>query len=326
MGLTLILIRKITTLSFICLLSFFLVYSSYASVFDFDEDDFFLEALWHRVKLISKEKRPKVALVLGGGGARGISHIGVLRVIEKEHIPIDLVVGTSVGSIIGAFYCAGLSVDKIDELAKNFSFKRVSNFNSLSLINMFLNQKLLSNQKLESFINDNIGQICFNELKIPLVCIATDLNTGERILLRDGNVAFAAKASATVPGVFKPVEYKQRYLIDGGLFENIPVNVAKIFDADVIIAVSAAADITKNNVDNVFFTLVQAIYIQGQVLDQYNLEMADIVIRPDVGSLSIIDFSKSYNTINKGFIAAQNSVKNIKMVIINKTPEKYLIE
>jgi NTE family protein len=326
LGLTLILIRKITTLSFICLLSFFLVYSSYASVFDFDEDDFFLEALWHRVKLISKEKRPKVALVLGGGGARGISHIGVLRVIEKEHIPIDLVVGTSVGSIIGAFYCAGLSVDKIDELAKNFSFKRVSNFNSLSLINMFLNQKLLSNQKLESFINDNIGQICFNELKIPLVCIATDLNTGERILLRDGNVAFAAKASATVPGVFKPVEYKQRYLIDGGLFENIPVNVAKIFDADVIIAVSAAADITKNNVDNVFFTLVQAIYIQGQVLDQYNLEMADIVIRPDVGSLSIIDFSKSYNTINKGFIAAQNSVKNIKMVIINKTPEKYLIE
>jgi NTE family protein len=323
----LILIKKYATLLSIFTLSFFIVSSSYASVFDFEEEDFFIETLWRKVESVEKEKRPKVALVLGGGGARGIVHIGVLRVFQGERIPIDLIVGTSVGSIVGAFYCAGMSFDKLDKLAKNFGFKDITNLGYYpSMITMFLSKKLLSNENLEKFMEKNIGKIHFDQLQIPLICVATDLNTGERILLREGKVAPAARASAAIPGIFRPVEYKQRYLVDGGLTENIPVDIAKIFNADIIIAVSVAADITKNNVDNVFWTLLQAIYIQGMVLDQYNLDMADIVIRSDVGSVSIIDFSGGYESIDKGFLAAKNSVKNIKKLIINKMMEKYLLE
>ena len=115
--------------------------------------------------------------------------------------------------------------------------------------------------------------------------MATDLNTGERILLRNGSVAFAVRASSTLPGFFKPVEYRQRYLVDGGLAENIPVGVAKLFDPDVIIAVLVSADITKNTTNNVLSTLIQAIYIQGRVLDQENLASADLC----PSSIDVID-------------------------------------
>jgi NTE family protein len=115
-------------------------------------------------------------------------------------------------------------------------------------------------------------------------------------------------------------------LIDGGLTENVPVNVAKIFGCDVIIAVSVASDITKNNVDTTFGTLMQTIYIQGMMFDQYNLDVADIVIRPNVGSLSVLDFKNAYPCIDEGFAATKKVIKNIKKIIIDKTKEKYLIE
>ncbi|MDR3275520.1 MAG: hypothetical protein LBS81_06160 [Endomicrobium sp.] len=115
-------------------------------------------------------------------------------------------------------------------------------------------------------------------------------------------------------------------MVDGGLVENIPVNIAKIFDANIIIAVSVAADITKNNIDNVFMTLMQSIYIQGRSLDQDNLDMAYVVISPEVGSISVADFQAAYKTIDKGFVAAKKSVKNIKIAIINKMTESFLFE
>jgi NTE family protein len=322
----LILIRKFIEIFLLFTFSLFLISTVYGSVFNFNEDDFLVETLWRKVKLVKDEERPKVTLVLSGGGARGISHIGVLRVISEEEIPIDLVIGTSVGSIAGAFFCAGVPFERLDNIAKTTGLKDISNFSYPSLFKMFLKEGLLSNEKLEKLINEIIGDIWFDQLQTPLICVATDLNTGERILLREGSVAFAARASSAIPGIFKPVEYRQRYLVDGGLAENTPVSIAKIFDADVIIAVSVTADITKNSVSNVFSTLMQAIYIQGMALDQYNLNMADIVIRPDTGSLPVLDFKNAYKIIDKGFIAAKRSVKSIKKAIINKTMEKYLLE
>lgn len=319
-------IKKLIVFSFIICFFFITTSSSFCSEIDFDEESFLIDALWQKVEKLSLSKRPKIALVLGGGGARGIAHIGVLRAICKEHIPIDLVVGTSVGSIVGAFYCAQVPFEKMYELANKTNIKTFSNINYVSMMDMLLTDNLFSNDKLEKYINENIGNIRFDELKIPLVCVATDLNTGERILLREGSVAFAARASSTIPGIFKPVEYMQRYLVDGGLTENVPVNVAKIFDCDVIIAISIAADITKNNTNSAIETLMQAIYIQGMMFDQYNLESADVVIRPDVGYLSVLDFKHSYPCIDKGFISVIETIKDIKKIIISKTKEKYLIE
>ncbi|MDR2426752.1 MAG: patatin-like phospholipase family protein [Endomicrobium sp.] len=308
-------------------LSFFLFSHCFASsVFEFNEEDFMVNMLWNKVKKLQTGQRPKTALVLGGGGARGFSHIGVFRVFEEEKIPVDLVVGTSVGSIIGAFYCAGISMDKVEELAKDISWKSVSNFSATSIISMLLSEELLSNAQIENFLKENIGDLRFEQLKIPLVCVSTDLHTGERVLLKNGSVAFAARASSTLPGFFKPVEYKQRYLVDGGLVDNVPVGVAKLFDPDVIIAVPVSADITKNTTTNVFTTLMQAIYIQGRTLDRENLSLSDAIIRPDVGEMLATDLGHAYQSIDKGFAAARESLKDIKMTIINKTQEVYLIE
>jgi NTE family protein len=311
---------------FIIFVILFSVCTSFAEVQGFNEEKFFIDILWRKTMSIEERKLPKIALVLGGGGARGFAHIGVLKAIQEERIPVNLVVGTSVGSIAGALFCAGVSLENLQDDLKNFDVGNISNFSSISLLEMLLANHLLSNKKLENFINTKIGDVTFNQLRIPLVCIATDLITGERILLREGSVAFAARASSTVPGIFQPVEYNQRYLIDGGLSENIPVSVARIFKADVIIAVPLSIDITKNNVNNVFLTLMQAIYIQGQSLDQYNLSKADVIICPDVGDLNASDFAGAYKTIDKGYIAMKKSIKEIKIAIINRIQEKVLIE
>jgi len=291
-----------------------------------DEETLAVNILWNRFENLPKEKQPKVALVLGGGGARGFAHIGVLKVFQEKQIPVDLVVGTSMGSIAGAFFCAGVPMDKVDTLAKNMNWGKISNFNAPSIAVMFLSGKLLSNEKLVKFITDNIGDLRFDQLKIPLICVATDLNTGERVLLKDGSVAFAARASSNIPGLFEPVEYRQRYLVDGGISTNIPVKVAKTYNPDIIIAVPVSADITKNSTDNVYMTLMQAIYIQGQSMDHEELQNADVIIRPDVGDVSAIDLESAHHTVDEGFYAAQKALKDIKMKIMGKTQERYLIE
>jgi NTE family protein len=311
---------------FIIFVVLFSVYASFAKVQDFNEEKFFIDVLWRKAMSVEEKQLPKIALVLGGGGARGFAHIGVLKALQEEQIPVSLVVGTSVGSIAGALYCAGASLENLQNDIKDFDVGDISNFSSISLLEMLLTDRLLSNKKLEDFINARIGEVTFNQLQIPLVCIATDLITGERILLREGSVAFAARASSTVPGIFQPVEYNQRYLIDGGLSENIPVSVAKIFKADVIIAIPLSADITKNSVTNIFLTLMQAIYIQGQSLNQYNLSMSDVVISPDVGDLNAANFAGAYKTIDKGYMVTKKSIKEVKIAIINKIPERVLIE
>jgi len=316
--------KKIISLLIILSLSAANAFSAVSN--EFDEDEFLIGFYWKKISSLSANERPKTALVLGGGGARGFAHIGVFRVLEEEKIPVDLVVGTSMGSIVGAFYCAGVSLDKIEDFAKAIDWNKVSNIGIPSLINMVLSEKLLSNEKMEKFIYNTIGDLRFDQLKIPLVCVATDLNTGERILLREGSVAFAARASSTLPGIFKPVEYRQRYLVDGGLSENIPVGVAKLFTPDIIIAVAVSADITKNNTDNVFTILMQSIYIQGRAFDEENLRMADVIIRPQVNEISVADIKRAGKIIEKGFLSAKGAIKNIKTAVINKTQEKYLFE
>ncbi|MDR3049715.1 MAG: patatin-like phospholipase family protein [Elusimicrobiota bacterium] len=293
---------------------------------DFNEDKFLVDILWDKFINLSKESRPSAALVLGGGGARGFAHIGVLEIMESEGVPIDLVVGTSMGSIVGALYCSGMPMANVRKLSENIKWGEISNLNIPSLFMMLISEDLLSNEDLEKFLNKNIGTIDFSDLKIPLICIATDLNTGERILLREGSVAFAARASATIPGIFKPVEYNQRYLVDGGLYENIPVDIARIFNPDIVITISVAADISKNSTSSVFNSLMQAIYIQGRVFDGENLAKSDIVISPSVGDVSATELNRASEVIRRGFIAGRQSIENVKMILINKTKGKELFE
>ncbi|MDR2708703.1 MAG: patatin-like phospholipase family protein [Elusimicrobiota bacterium] len=313
---------------FMCIIFFSFSSSAFAQEypFDFSDDNFVIDYLWDKVSTASKERRPKIAIVLGGGGARGFAHIGVLKVLAYDKFPIDLVVGTSVGSIAGAFYCAGVPMDKVENLAKTIKWTTISNFSITSMLGMALADKMLSNKKLESFVNDNLGNITFDKLQTPLVIVATDLNTGQRVLLTEGSVGFAARASSTIPGFFEPVSYRQRFLVDGGLSENIPVNVAKLFNPDIIIAVVVSADITKNNADSVLQVLLQAIYIQGASFDAENIALADALILPQVSDISVSDFVKAPQAIEQGEIGARQALRNLKMTALNKTNPRYLFD
>jgi NTE family protein len=314
-----------TFLTFIFLIST-ITFSKAAEVFDFNEDDFVVDLLWDKVVDLEKNKRPKIALVLGGGGARGFAHIGVLRLLDAEALPVDLTVGTSMGAIAGAFYCSGASMEKVKTLAEKINWSTISNIDAASTLLLLVSGKMFSNDKLEKFLRDNIGDITFERLKTPLICVATDLNTGEKILLREGNVSFAARASATIPGFFAPVEYRQRHLIDGGISENIPVSAAKLFNPNIIITVAVPADISKNFTKSILEILLQSIYIQGSLLDAQNMAMSDILIMPEVGDISVSDFEKAKDVIKRGEDAARRSLKSIKILVINNVDKKFLFE
>lgn len=292
------------------------------TAFCFEQEKFILDHLYYKIINLPKEQRPKIILVLGGGGARGFAHVGVLKALREANVPIDMIVGTSMGALVGSLYCSGVEIEKIEEIAEFINWNDISDLGTVSLLKLIVSEKLLSTEKMEEYINDMIGNKYFFQLKIPLVCIATDMTTGEKIIFKEGKVATAARASATIPGIFAPVEYRQRFLVDGGLVENIPVSVAKLFDPDIVITVAVSADITKNTYTNVFSSLFQTIYIQGQQSDKANLQKSDIIIAPKVNDISAIELNKSLECIDAGFLAGKRSINDIKKIIIEKTYEK----
>ncbi len=295
------------------------------TAFCFDQESFIIDHLYYKAINLPKEKKPKIILVLGGGGARGFAHVGVLKALREASVPIDMVVGTSMGALVGSLYCSGIKIEDIEKIAEDIKWADISNLGIPSLITMVTSEKLLSTEKMEKYVNKLIGDKYFFQLNIPFACVATDIKTGEKIIFKEGPVAPAARASANIPAIFAPVEYRQRLLVDGGLVENIPVSVAKLFEPDIIITVAVSADITKNSYSNIFTTLFQTIYIQGQQSDRNNLAMSDIVIAPKVSDVSAIELSKAAQCIDAGFIAGKKSLNKIKKLIIDKTYEKNVL-
>jgi NTE family protein len=312
-------IRRIILLSLIAVLGT-------SSLHALDEEQNITDFLWQKTIRLSPPRRPKIALVLGGGGARAMAHIGVLKVFEEEKIPIDMVVGTSVGALVGALYAAGVPVEKIESIGESVKWNDISNIKNTSIISLLVSEHLLSTQALEDFLNAAIEHKRFDQLKVPFVCVAADILTGERVILREGDVGLAARASATIPGLFDPVEYRHRYLIDGGLVDNLPTDIAKLSDADVIIAVSVTSDFSKHRLNNVFMMLVQSIYIQGKLLENEKLQLADLVIRPDVGDVSVVDLNRSRECIDEGVLAARRMVPQIKKYLINKISDEEIFK
>ncbi|GAI40102.1 unnamed protein product, partial [marine sediment metagenome] len=189
-----------------------------------------------------KRKERKIGLALSGGGARGLAHIGVLEVLQKEGIPIDMIAGTSAGALIGAIYARGKDANLIKNKVLGLDWKRLASLVDLALPRSgFIGGKKVTNL-LREFIG---GDIKFGDLKIPLTCVATDIITGEEVAIKEGSVLQAVRASISIPALFTVVKWKGRYLVDGGLVNPVPVSVLKEMGADFIIAVNAIPDITE---------------------------------------------------------------------------------
>jgi len=282
-----------------------------------DDDSIAEEFLWSEISALPESSRPKVGLALSGGGARAFAHVGVLEVLRDAGFPIDKIAGTSMGAVVGALYGAGMSVADIWELGRKASFTNASrDFRRVRLLRLLVSDKLLSSKDMENFIVNNIGNMRFDQMGIPFACIAMDLKTGEKIVFREGLVAPAVRASINLPGLFAPVEYRHRYLVDGGVVDFIPVDEAKLLGAGWVLASVADGDFAKSPTDNVLLSLMQVMDIRGSILARESRKKADFVIEPHVGHIKSSDWDKSIEAGEKGVEDAYLQIDKAKRAYI----------
>jgi len=218
----------------------------------------------------------RVGLALGGGAARGLALIGVLKALEEEGIPVDYVAGTSVGSLVGAALCAGLSWQEILERARGIDWSVIASpiLPRMGLLNM---------NKLQRLIEDTVGDRTFESLAIPFCAVVTDITTGEQVILSEGPVGRAVRASCSIPGFFEPVAIDGRSLVDGGLVNNVPVNVVRNMGADIVIGVSLHGDRSHAAPPrNVFEVLFYSFDILMKSNESEQIAMADVVVAPEL--------------------------------------------
>lgn len=282
------------------------------------------DTLWSRLRALPADRRPRVGLVLSGGGARGLAHIGVLKVLEREKVPLDLIVGTSVGALVGALYASGLPAGQIENLSAESGWSQLTDLSAAGVVRLLVTERLLSTRKMEAYLTAHIGDKKFADLKTEFACVAADLRTGEQIVLREGSVALAARASATMPGIFEPVPFRHRLLVDGGIVDNVPTDVAKRLGVDILICVYTPADFSRHTVTNVLGTLTQALYIQGQVISEERLGLADFVIRPDVSEVGAMELWRSRECVEAGQRAAETAWPDLRRRMVEKFFDRWL--
>lgn len=265
--------------------------------------------------------KKKIGLALGGGAARGMAHIGVLNVLEKEGIPIDLITGTSAGAVVGSLYAhsknAGLIKQKIIELSR----RRVTRLIDPALPRTGFIKGEKFNDLLASLLGGNIK---FSDLLMPFACTATDINTGEAVVFDRGSVIEAVRASISIPGMFTVVKRAGRYLVDGRLAVPVPVDLARRMGADFVIASNVIPDVVdrahqsteegakSTREPNIIHILLQSIHIGTHSLVRLNLEQADVVIEPDVVHIGAAEFHHARECIKLGELAAQKALPEIR--------------
>ena len=296
------------------LLSFLILFSCARSVFSLEisDDDILTDILWSKVINLKPPDRPSVGVALSGGGARGFAHVGVLDVLGSRGFPIDYISGTSMGAIIGALYSSDMKMEDIWNFGRETSSRKISrDFRGLKAINLLFRDKLISPKYIADFIEKSLGAYTFESLKYPFACVAMDFKTGEKIIFNSGPVDIAVRASVNLPGIFKPVKYRHRYLVDGGVVDFLPVDVAKLLGAQWILA-SVTESEPEILPENVLFSLMQVIDIRGSLLSAQAQDEADFVLKPSVGFINASDFDKCVEAGETGLIEANSKLKKLK--------------
>ncbi len=236
----------------------------------------------------------KLGLALGGGGARGLAHIGVLKVLEEEGLAADFVAGTSVGSLIGALYCCGYGWRQLAELARSTNWHDLVTFKVPRL-------GLVDARKLERLVDRLAGGRRLEQLPIPFRAVAVDITAGEEVVLAEGPVSRAVRASSSIPGIFEPTPWEGRLLVDGGLLDNVPSGVARDMGAEVVLAVNLSGEQARNRppesiVDVVIYTL--EVLIHGQGLK--GTAAADVAVAPDLTGFSYRNLGRLKEMLEQG--------------------------
>jgi NTE family protein len=250
-------------------------------------------------------KKRKVALALGGGSARGIANIGVLKVLERERIPVDLIIGSSIGSLVGASYSLGVPTYRMEKAALKFSMNQLADF-GLS------KHSLLKGRKLENIISEFTDAKGFKDAQIPIAITTTDIETGEELVYTKGDLQKIIKASCSWPGIFPPVTIDGHRLTDGGIRNSIPVKMAKRLGATFIIAVDIGFCVKRGKLENIFQLFIQSVQILGEELDTYQSRQADVVIKPKLVNIDQFAFHRGKQAIIDGEEAARAALPEIR--------------
>lgn len=267
------------------------------------------------LSLAAHKPAPTVALVLGGGSARGFSHIGLIKALEENGVPVDMIVGTSMGSIVAGLYAGGYSVENMTELVTTLEFA------SLLDIPMPMGGGIVDTTGIEHYLNILLEGKTFAEMEIPFWSVIVNLGTGKELALSEGKVSKGIQASMSIPGMFVPVQIGDQYYVDGGLKNQVPANVAADLGADVIIAVSLEKDHQDANYRRIIDNLRMSITAMIEGYAEINTAMADVLIVPEIGLDSPMDYQRGDYFIQQGYAAGLSYMDQIKKVILAQDPD-----
>jgi len=262
----------------------------------------------------------KVGLALGGGAARGLAHIGVLQALSSNSIPVHMIAGTSAGAVVGAAYANQASPQALKEMASSMGFRDWASLADIRLPH----GGLIAGNRIKSLLKVIIGDVDFKDLKIPFACIACDLYNGEEVIMKEGPVLEAVRASISIPLVFLVVKHNGRFLVDGGLVNQVPVNVARQMGADIVVAVNVIPlhsrrqppkKEPKKAEPGMLGVMLQVIDIANLHIAATSLEGADVVISPDTSDFSPTDFHQARDLIIQGEIAGELAIPEIKKAL-----------
>ncbi len=236
---------------------------------------------------------PRIALVLGGGAAKGFAHVGAIKALESQSIRPDIVVGTSAGSLVGALYASGYDGFELQRVALEMTESMVSDWS-------LPNRGFFRGEALQEFVNRNVQNRTIEKLPRKLAIVATDLGSGEAIVFERGDTGMAVRASSSVPGVFQPVKIGTREYVDGGLVSPVPVKAARALGADIVIAVDISARPLPTPLSGTIDVLLQTVTIMGKAIAATELAQADVIIAPDISKVSATDFASRHLAILEG--------------------------
>jgi NTE family protein len=249
---------------------------------------------------------PAIGVALGGGFARGMAHIGVLKVLEHEGIPVRIVTGTSVGALIGACYCSGLSIEELEKVAHSVRFTTFARWT-------VSRYGFASNDRMVQFLNRTLKVKTFEELRVPLGVTATDFNSGEGVVFHSGAIVDPVRASCAYPGMFLPVEIRGRFLIDGMLSHPVPTAPLHEMGADRVIAVHLRGQWSKNGAPRHLFDVIgQSFAIAQDQMSHLWRGAADVIVEPEVAGFSYDDFKRAGELIHAGEVAMRKALPEVR--------------
>lgn len=249
--------------------------------------------------------QPRLGLALGGGSARGLAHIGVLKALDEAGYRADMLAGTSAGALVGVFYAAGFSPWQIEEVALKVRDIDVADLNSANKRGMF------AGEALQRLVNEQLRQQAIERLRIPFCAMATQLSNGEANALRSGDAGLAVRASCAIPGVFVPALVNGREMVDGGLVSPLPVRPVRAMGADFVIAIDVGVP-PKNDIGaGLYEVILQSFEIMGRALSQLEGQQADLLIRPDTSRYSSTDFNARKEMIQAGYEAGRRALPEL---------------